>query len=91
MVEAAFVTHFPIPPIYPYLPFTPGYYIMIVHVSESESVVSVHSRTVVFLSAVALKVTVVTPLPMYVAVYPSVVLVGIAPDTAPISVSGGGE
>ena len=25
MVEAAFVTHFPIPPIYPYLPFTPGY------------------------------------------------------------------
>ena len=28
MVEAAFVTHFPIPPIYPYLPFTPGYYIL---------------------------------------------------------------
>ena len=27
MVEAAFVTHFPIPPIYPYLPFTPGYLI----------------------------------------------------------------
>ena len=27
MVEAAFVTHFPIPPIYPYLPFTPGYHI----------------------------------------------------------------
>ena len=25
MVEAAFVTHFPIPPIYPYLPFTPDY------------------------------------------------------------------
>ena len=25
MVEAAFVAHFPIPPIYPYLPFTPGY------------------------------------------------------------------
>ena len=25
MVETAFVTHFPIPPIYPYLPFTPGY------------------------------------------------------------------
>ena len=25
MVEAAFVTYFPIPPIYPYLPFTPGY------------------------------------------------------------------
>ena len=24
MVEAAFVIHFPIPPIYPYLPFTPG-------------------------------------------------------------------
>ena len=24
VVEAAFVTHFPIPPIYPYLPFTPG-------------------------------------------------------------------
>ena len=22
MVEAAFATHFPIPPIYPYLPFT---------------------------------------------------------------------
>ena len=28
MVEAAFVTHFPIPPIYPYLPFTLGYYII---------------------------------------------------------------
>ena len=27
MVEVAFVTHFPIPPIYPYLPFTPGYLI----------------------------------------------------------------
>ena len=27
MVETAFVTHFPIPPIYPYLPFTPGYLI----------------------------------------------------------------
>ena len=25
VVEVAFVTHFPIPPIYPYLPFTPGY------------------------------------------------------------------
>ena len=25
MVEATFVTHSPIPPIYPYLPFTPGY------------------------------------------------------------------
>ena len=25
MVEATFVTHFPIPPIYPYLLFTPGY------------------------------------------------------------------
>ena len=25
VVEAAFVTHFPIPPIYPYLPFAPGY------------------------------------------------------------------
>ena len=28
MVEAAFVAHFPIPPIYPYLPFTPGYLIV---------------------------------------------------------------
>ena len=30
MVEAAlnFVTHFPIPPIYPYLPFALGYLIM---------------------------------------------------------------
>ena len=28
MVEAAFVTYFPIPPIYPYLPFTPGYLIL---------------------------------------------------------------
>ena len=27
MVEAAFVTHFPVPPIYPCLPFTPGYLI----------------------------------------------------------------
>ena len=26
-IEAAFVTHFPIPPIYLYLPFTPGYLI----------------------------------------------------------------
>ena len=29
MVEAAFVTHSPIPPIYPYLPFTLGYLIYI--------------------------------------------------------------
>ena len=57
---------------------------MIVHVSDSVSVASVHSRTVVFLSVVALKVTVVSPLPMYVAVYPSVVLVVIPPDTTPI-------
>ena len=30
MVETAFVTHFPIPPIYPYLPFTPGYLISMI-------------------------------------------------------------
>ena len=34
MVEAAFVTHFPIPPIYPYLPFTPGYLISWVLLAE---------------------------------------------------------
>ena len=39
MVVAAFVTHFPIPPIYPYLPFTPGYHSRLVMSTVSQGII----------------------------------------------------
>ena len=48
MVEAAFVTHFPIPPIYPYLPFTPGYLteLRIAHMPHHHVMVAPHTDVV---------------------------------------------